>query len=74
MTEVSITERLTAHRVTKLKEAKEKFGFKNFWPNDGRIIYKENGNDKSKTYFDLHCGVILPKKKLKSGFLWLGAL
>ena len=49
MTEVSITERLTAHRVTKLKEAKEKFGFKNFWPNDGRIIYKENGNDKSKT-------------------------
>ena len=30
MTEVSITERLTAHRVTKLKEAKEKFGFKNF--------------------------------------------
>ena len=28
-TKVSITETLTAHRVAKLKEAKEKFGFKN---------------------------------------------
>ena len=58
MTKVSITEGLTVHRVVKLKEAKEKFGFKTVWSNDGRIIYKENCNDKSKTYFDLHCDVI----------------
>ena len=37
-TKVSITESLTAQRVAKLKEAKEKFGFKNVWSNDGRII------------------------------------
>ena len=30
------------HRVAKLKEAKEKLGFKNVWSNDGGIIYKEN--------------------------------
>ena len=30
-TEVSITENLTAHRVAKVKRAKEKFGFKNVW-------------------------------------------
>ena len=41
-TKVSITEILTVHRVAKLKEAKEKLGFKNVWSNDGGIIYKEN--------------------------------
>ena len=39
-TKVSITESLTAQRVAKLKEAREKFGFKNVWSNNGRIIYK----------------------------------
>ena len=48
---------ITAQRAAKLKEAKEKFGF--------------NGDDKTKIYFDWHCGVILRRKKLKSGFLWL---
>ena len=46
------TESLTAHRVTKLKEATEKFGFKNVWSNESRIIYKDNGDDKTKIYFD----------------------
>ena len=45
--------------VSKLKEAKEKFGFKNFWSNDGRIIYKDNGDYKTKIYFDKHCTDIL---------------
>ena len=67
-TKVSITESLTACRIAKLKEAKGKFGFKNVWSNDGRIIYKENGDDKTKIYFDRQCGVILWRKKLKSDF------
>ena len=49
---VSITESLTAQRVAKLKEAKQKFDFKNVSSNDGRIIYKDNGDDKTKIYFD----------------------
>ena len=68
-TKVSMIESLTAHRAAKLKEVKEKFGCKNVWPNDGRIIYKDNGDDKTKIYFDRHCGVILRRKKLKSGIL-----
>ena len=51
-TKVSITESLTPHRVAQLKEAKEKFGYKNVWSNDGRIIYKDNSDDKTKIYFD----------------------
>ena len=47
-TKVFIAESLTLHRVAKLKETKEKFGFQNNWSNDGRIIYKDNGDDKTK--------------------------
>ena len=68
-TKVFITERLTAHPVVKLKEAKEKFDFKNGWSNESRIMYKDNGDDKIEIYFDWQCGVILRRKKLKSGFL-----
>ena len=49
---VSITESLTAHHVAKLKEAKEKIGLENVWSNDSRILYKDNGDDKIKIYFD----------------------
>ena len=41
-----------AQRFVKLEEAKEKFGFKNVWSNDGRIIYEDTGDDKTKIYFD----------------------
>ena len=51
-TKVSIIESLTADRVAKLQEAKERLGFKSVWSNDGRIIYKVNGDDKAKIYFD----------------------
>ena len=53
-TKVSITESLTVQHVAKLKEAKEKYGFNNVWSNDdndGRIIYKDNGDDKTNIYF-----------------------
>ena len=49
---VSITESLIAQRVAKLKEVKEKFGFKNVWSNDGGIIYKDNGDNKTRIYFN----------------------
>ena len=68
-TKVFITGSLTAHPVVKLKEVKEKFGFKNGWSNESRIMYKDNGDGKIEIYFDWHCGVILRRKKLKSGFL-----
>ena len=51
-TNVPITESLTAHRVVKLKEPKEKFGLKNVWSNDSRIICKDHSDDKTKIYFD----------------------
>ena len=51
-TKVSITESLTKQRVAKLKEAEEKYGSKNVWSNDSRVIYEDNGDDKTKIYFD----------------------
>ena len=51
-TKVSITKSLTTHRVAKLKETKEKFDFENVWSNNGKIIYKDNGDDKTIIYFD----------------------
>ena len=36
-----------------LKEAREKFGFKNVWTYDGWILYKDNlDGQKIKTYYD----------------------
>ena len=34
----------------KLEEAREKYGFKNVWSIDGRIIYK-NDNDKPSLFY-----------------------
>ena len=39
--------------------------------NDGRVICEDYGDDKTKIYFDWHRGIILRKKKFKSGLLWL---
>ena len=44
---ISITENLTGYRMSILNEAREKFGFKNVWTYDGRILYKDN-NDGQK--------------------------
>ena len=43
---ISITESLTGYRMTVLNEARQKFGFKNVWTYNGRIIYKHNNVDK----------------------------
>ena len=37
---ISITENLTGYRISVLNEAREKFGFKNVWTYDGRILLK----------------------------------
>ena len=51
-TKVSIIENLKAHRLAKLKKAKEKFGFKDVQYNDGTMIYKGYDENKTKIYFD----------------------
>ena len=43
---ISITESLTGYRLSVINEAREKFGFKNVWTYDGRILYKDNNIDK----------------------------
>ena len=47
---ISLTESLTAFRMSKLSDAREKYGFQNVWTSDGRILYKDDG--KVKLYYD----------------------
>ena len=49
---MSITESLTGLRISKLKEARDKFAFRNVWSTDGRIIYKEEGSDQTRVYYE----------------------
>ena len=49
---MSITESLTKIRMSALKEARNKFGFSTVWTADGKILYKEEGDTKTKVYFD----------------------
>ena len=50
---ISITESLIRYRMSVLKEAREKYGFKNVWTYDGRILYKDNNDgQKTKIYCD----------------------
>ena len=50
---ISITESLTRYRMSVLNEAREKYGFKNVWTYNGRILYKDsNDGQKIKTYYD----------------------
>ena len=50
---ISITESLTRYRMSVLNEAREKYGFKNVWTYDGRILYKDNNDgQKIKIYYD----------------------
>ena len=63
---ISITESLTVYRMGVLNEAREKFGHKNVWTYDGRILYTDNnGGQKIKIYYEwnLYRGVY--------GYLWL---
>ena len=49
---MSITESLTKIRMSALKEARNKFGFSSVSTADGKILYKEEGDTKTKVYFD----------------------
>ena len=50
---ISITESLTRYRMSVLNEAREKYGFKNVWTYDGRILYKDNNDGQNiKVYYD----------------------
>ena len=49
---VSITESLTAKRMVELKAAREKFGFENVWTSDGKILYKDESENKIKVFYD----------------------
>ena len=48
---MSITESLTGLRMSKLKEAKDEFGFRSVWSTDGRILYKKEGSDQTRVYY-----------------------
>ena len=49
---MSITKSLTGLRMSKLKEARDEFGFRNVWSTDGRILYKEEGSDLTRVYYE----------------------
>ena len=49
---MSITESLTGLRMSKLKEARDEFGFRNVWSTDGQILYKKEGSDQTRVYYE----------------------
>ena len=49
-TNKSVTESLTSLRMTKLKDARDEYGFKKIWTSDGRIMVMEEGSAKPKLY------------------------
>ena len=49
---MSITESLTGLRKSKLKEARDEFGFRNVWSPDGWILYKEEASDQTRVYYE----------------------
>ena len=50
---ITITENLTGYRMSVLNKAREKFGFKNEWTYDGRILFKDNNDgQKIKIYYE----------------------
>ena len=50
--QISIMESLTPRRMEKLTKAREEYGFKNVWTADGKILFKDNEDNKIKLYFD----------------------
>ena len=50
---VSITENLTKKRITEVKVARETYGFKNVWSQDGKILHTDaNDRKKIKVFHD----------------------
>ena len=50
--QVSITESLTKRSMAELKEAREKHGFHDVWTSGGKILYKDNSDNKIKVFYD----------------------
>ena len=50
--QVSITESLTKKRMAELKEGREKHGFHDVWTSNGKILYKDNSDNKIKVFYD----------------------
>ena len=50
---VSITENLTKKRITEMKVARETYGFKKVWSQDGKILHTDaNDRNKIKVFYD----------------------
>ena len=47
----SVTESLTSLRMTKLKDARDEYGFNKVWTSDGRIMVMEEGSAKPKVIY-----------------------
>ena len=60
---ISITKSLTEIRMSALKEARNKFGYSKAWTADGKVMYKDEGDTKTKVYFDCYSN----KQKLLYG-------
>ena len=49
---MSITDSLIKIRMSALKETRNKFGFSSVWTADRKILYDQEGDTKTKVYFD----------------------
>ena len=49
---ISITESLTALWMEELSKARNEHGLKNVWTIDDKILFKENGSNKAKLFYD----------------------
>ena len=50
-TSISVIESLTSLRMTKLKDARDEYGFNKVWTSDGRIRKMEKGSAKPKVIY-----------------------
>ena len=50
-TNISVTESLTSLRMTKLKDARDEYGFNKVWTSDGRIMAMEEESAKPKIIY-----------------------
>ena len=48
---ISIIEGLTAYTMGQLNKAQDERGFRNVWTHDGKILFKENGNNSTKLLY-----------------------
>ena len=48
---ISVTESLTSLRISKLKDARDKYGFNKVWASDGRIMVMEEGSTKLEVIY-----------------------